>query len=62
MTRRKSDPRRPGPDLDDETDLAEPARHELVAEAAAIFGEEAGRELAKMRRVSFETIQPEARP
>ena len=61
MTRRKPDPRRPGPenDLDDETDLLEPARRELVVEAVAIFGEEAGRELAEMLRVPFETSRPE---
>lgn len=35
------------PDLDDEpTDLAEPDRREIVAEAALTFGEDAARELA----------------
>jgi hypothetical protein len=53
-------PRRPGPDLDDETDLTELARFELVAEAAAVFGEEAARELAVLLRVPFEACQPEA--
>jgi hypothetical protein len=52
---RKPEPRRPGPILDDEpSDLTEPARHELVAEAAAVFGEEAARELAGRLRVPFE--------
>ena len=54
MPRRKPEPRRPGPDLDDETDLPEPARHELVAGAAAIFGEAAARELPGLLRVPFE--------
>lgn len=62
MPRRKPEPRRPGPDHDDETDLAEPARRELVAEAATIFGEEAARELADLLRVPFEVPRPEARP
>ena len=44
----------PLPALDDETDLSEPARHEMVAEAVAIFGEEAARELAGRLRVPFE--------
>lgn len=49
------DPRRPGPDTDEEpTDLTEPARHELVVEAASIFGEEAARELADLLGVPFE--------
>ncbi|MBE7245310.1 MAG: hypothetical protein INR63_10170 [Actinomycetospora chiangmaiensis] len=62
MSRRKPDPRRPGPDHypDDETDMSETVRHELVAEAAATFGEEAGRELAVLLRVPFETFRPEA--
>ncbi|MHB2204914.1 hypothetical protein [Methylobacterium sp. CM6257] len=52
---RKPEPRRPGPDLDEEpSDLNEPARHELVTEAAATFGEEAARELAALLRVPFE--------
>ena len=63
MPRRKPDPRRPGPDHHpaDETDMSEALRHELVAEAAATFGEEAGRELADLLRVPFEACQPEAR-
>lgn len=44
----------PLPDLDDETDLSEPARHEMVAEAVVIFGEEAARELAGRLRVPFD--------
>ena len=58
-------PRKPlpyclGPDFDDEpTDLTEPDRHEIVREAAAIFGEEAARELAGHLRVPFEAYQPE---
>lgn len=52
-------PRRPGPDPEDDTDLDEPARHELVIEATAVFGEEAGRDLAALLRVPFETSQPE---
>lgn len=55
MPRPKPKSRRPGPDHhDDETDLSEPARHELVAEAAVIFGEEAARELAGHLGVPFE--------
>ena len=63
MTRRKLDPCRPGPDHhpDDDTDMTEPARAELVAEAATIFGEEAARELAELLRVPFEACQPEPR-
>lgn len=59
----KPDPRRPGPDHhpDDDTSMAEPERYELVAEAAAIFGEEAARELAGLLRVQFEVRQPEMR-
>jgi hypothetical protein len=60
MLHRTSETRRPGPSGDDEpTDLTEPARHELVAEAAAIFGEEAARELAGLLRVPFEGSRPE---
>lgn len=52
---RKLEPRRPGPDINDEpSDLPEAARHELVAEAATIFGEEAARDLAAHLRVPFE--------
>lgn len=60
---RKPDPRRPGPDRhpDDDTDMSETVRHELVAEAAVTFGEEAGRELAEMLRLPFEVRQPEMR-
>ena len=36
------------------------ARHELVVEAAAIFSEEAARELAGLLRVPFEDSRPEA--
>ena len=56
MPRRKPDPRRPCPDHhpDDDSNMAETERHELVAEAAATFGEEAGRELADLLRVPFE--------
>jgi hypothetical protein len=63
MTRRKSDPRRPGPDHhpDDDTNMAETERHELVAEAAAIFGPEAAAELAATLRVPFEASHPEVR-
>jgi hypothetical protein len=54
-------PRRPGPDLDDEpSDLTEPARHELVAEAALISGEEAARELAGHLGVPLEACRPHA--
>lgn len=61
MPRRVSNAFGPGPNVDDEpTDLTEPARHELVSEAAAIFGEEAARELAHHLRVSFEACLPEA--
>ncbi|MCJ2023939.1 hypothetical protein [Methylobacterium sp. J-067] len=51
----------PSPDLDEDTDLSEPARHEMVSEAAAIFGEEAARELANRLRVPFEpyTAEPQ---
>ncbi|WP_279602831.1 hypothetical protein [Methylobacterium sp. E-046] len=42
--------------------MSEAVRHELVAEAAETFGEEAGRELAEMLRVPFEALHPEARP
>ncbi|WP_139239564.1 MULTISPECIES: hypothetical protein [unclassified Methylobacterium] len=59
MSRRAPERRRPGPDLDDETDLTEPARHELVAQAALIFGEEAARELAGHPGVPFEACQLE---
>ena len=60
MPRRTPEPRRPGPDIDDEpSDLAEPARHELVAEAALVFGEEAARELAGRLGVLFEVCQLE---
>lgn len=52
--------RGPCPDLDDETDLSESARHEMVAEAVAIFGEDAARELAGRLRVSFDVAVPEA--
>jgi hypothetical protein len=53
-------PGRPGPDIDDEpSDLNEPARREMVIEATAVFGEEAGRDLAALLRVPFETSQPE---
>ena len=58
-------PNRPGPlpDLDDEpTDLTEPARHELVAEAAVIFGEEAARDLAALLRIPFEAVVMEPQP
>jgi hypothetical protein len=56
-------PHRPGPlsDMNDEpTDLTEPARHELVAEAAVIFGHDAARELAALLRISFEGAVAEA--
>lgn len=48
--------RRLGPDHhpDDDSNMAETDRHELVAEAAAIFGEEAARDLAAHLRVPFE--------
>lgn len=54
--------RRPGPDhhTDDETDMTEPTRAELVAEAAAIFGEEAARDLAAHLRVPFEAHAADA--
>ena len=57
-------PRQLGPDpkLDDETDMSEPTRAELVAEALAVFGEEAARELAGHLRVPFEVCQPEVQP
>lgn len=59
---RKSEPRASGPYIDDEpSDLSEPARRELVAEAAEIFGEEDARELAKLLQVPFEACQPETR-
>lgn len=54
---RTFDPRRPGPDCEGaayEIDMSEPARAELVAEALAIFGEEAARDLARLLRVPFE--------
>ncbi|WP_187278636.1 hypothetical protein [Methylobacterium sp. WL64] len=52
-------PRRLGPHHDDEPiDLSELSRHELVAEAVAIFGEEAARELARHLGVPFEAAQP----
>ncbi|GJE14449.1 hypothetical protein FOHLNKBM_5524 [Methylobacterium longum] len=55
MPRRKPEPRRPGPDHDDEpSDLTMAARRELVVEAALIFGEEAACELAGHLRVPFE--------
>jgi hypothetical protein len=60
MPRRTPEPRRPGPAPDDETDLTEAARQELVTEAAATFGEEAARELAGLLRVPFETCRPHA--
>jgi hypothetical protein len=62
MTRRKPDPRRPGPDHhpDDDSSMAETERHELVAEAAAIFGSEAAAELAASLRVPFGAPKPEA--
>lgn len=64
---------RPGPDHhpDDDTDMTEPARAELVAEALATFGWEAAEELARLLRVPFETCalapinhlrEPEHRP
>lgn len=61
---RNLNPRRPGPDHhpDDDSSMAEIERHELVAEAAAIFGPEAAAELAVVLRVPFEAGQPEARP
>lgn len=64
MAHRKSDPRRPGPDHhpDDDSGMAETERHELVAEAAAIFGPEAAAELAASLRVPFEALQQEVRP
>ena len=60
---RKSEPRPPGPDHhpDDDTDMSEPARAELVVEALAVFDEDAARELAGHLRVSFEACQPEHR-
>ncbi|MCJ2020514.1 hypothetical protein MKK84_24305 [Methylobacterium sp. E-065] len=63
MTRRKPDPRRPGPDHypDDDWSMSEPVRLELVAETAAIFGEEAARELAGLLCVPFKVSQPEIR-
>lgn len=53
---RNPDPRRPGPDHhpDDDSHMAEAERHELVAEAAAIFGPEAAADLAAVLRVPFE--------
>ncbi|MCJ2020161.1 hypothetical protein MKK84_22470, partial [Methylobacterium sp. E-065] len=59
-----TDPRRPGPENDpaDDSNMAETERHELVAEAAAIFGPEAAAELAATLRVPFEASQPEVRP
>lgn len=39
--------------------MAETERHELVAEAAAIFGEEAARDLASHLRVPFEAHAPD---
>ena len=64
MPRRKPEPRRPGPDHhpDDDTHMAETERHELVTEAAAIFGSEAAAELAATLRVPPGASQPEARP
>ena len=50
----------PSPDLDEVTDLSEPARHEMVFEAAAIFGAEAARELANRLRVPFEPYTTES--
>jgi hypothetical protein len=56
-------PRNLGPDHhpDDEFSMTEPTRAELVAEAAAVFGEDAARELAGHLRVPFEAAQPEPR-
>lgn len=43
---RKPEPRSPGASINNEpSDLTEPARRELAAEAAAIFSEETAREL-----------------
>lgn len=56
--------RRSGPDHhpDDDTNMDEPTRAELVAEALAVFGHEAAEELARLLRVPFEAAHPEARP
>ena len=58
---RKLTPRRPGPDHhpDDDTDMSEPVKHELVAEAAATFGKEAARELAGLLRVPLDSCSSE---
>ncbi|MCJ2103165.1 hypothetical protein [Methylobacterium sp. E-046] len=54
--------RRPGPNHhpDDDTNMDEPTRAGLVAEALAVFGHEAAEELARLLRVSLEASQPEA--
>lgn len=59
---RNLNPRRPGPDHhpEDDSNMAETERHELVAEATAIFGPEAAAELTATLRVPFEAAQPEA--